>query len=173
MASDANGWVASDVPMTKSRSALSRLGELSVNACGGWEDGQHSVLRDEGAFVPYRVSVERNARLHETAACFAPCGLTLLYGVWHLQAVKLLFAVDATLAREASMELDQAVSGDTCLPLKGVDVLREARLERAAVTEELHKGVGGRRPIAAGVQLARERVYCRPSDGSTRQAPVA
>lgn len=144
-----------------------------MNACGGWEDGQHFVRRDKGASAAYRVSVERNAGLHETAACFASCGLALLYGVWHLQAVVLLFAVHATLAREASMELDQAVSGDACLPFEGVDVLREARLQRAAVTKEFHEGVGGRRPIAAGVQLARERVYCRPSDRSTRQAPVA
>lgn len=173
MASDANGWVASDVPMTKSRSALSSSGAPSVNACGGWEDGQHSVLRNEGASASYRVSVEGNARLHKPAARFASCGLTLLYGFWHLQAVEFLLAVDTTLAREASMELYQAVSGDACLPLEGVDVLREACLQRTAVTEELHEGVGERRPIAAGVQLARERVYCRPFNGSIHRGPVA
>ncbi len=159
--------------MTKSRSALSSSGELSVNACGGCEGGQHSFLRDQGASASYRVSVERDARLHEPAACFASGGLALLEGVRHLQAVVLLLAVHATLAREASMELNEAIPGDACLPLEGVDVLREACLQRAAVTEELHEGVGGRRPIAAGVQLARERVYCRPSDGSIRPAPVA
>ena len=101
--------------------------------------------------MAYRIPMEHDTRLDDSATGLAPCDLSSLHGFFHLLTVKLGAALDTTLPGHASMCLHKALDGDTSLTLERVDVLRETRLERASVREEPYECMGQRGPVAARV----------------------
>ena len=104
----------------------------------------------------YLLAKEDNVGLNEPAAraLVAPDDVAPLDRLAHPGGVVLLLAVDAVLGGEAAVGLDEPVDGDAGLALEGVDVLREAGVQPAAVGKQLHEGVRERRPETPGVELA-------------------
>ena len=108
----------------------------------------------------YLFAKEDNVGLDEPAAraLVAPDDVAPLDRLAHPGGVVLLLAVDAVLGGEAAVGLDEPVDGDAGLALEGVDVLREAGVQPAAVGKQLHEAVCQRGPVPTGVEFAGERV---------------